>query len=238
MRTDRSFDALRPIRITPGFISGRDASYLIEAGNTRVLCNATIESKVPDWLAGKGKGWITAEYSLLPCSTSTRVRRERNGVSGRTQEIQRLIGRSLRAVANLEQMGEVSVIIDCDVLEADGGTRTASVTGAFLALATALQKCKLEGMISGQVLSQYVSAISVGLLAKQPLLDLCYVEDLNAEVDMNVVMAMDSCRFIEIQGTGEESTYSRKEFNSMLDLAEKGISEIYHLQKSLITELP
>ncbi len=238
MRVDnRSHDELRTVKITPDFVQCAEASYLIEVGRTRVLCNASLTTDVPRWMKDEPKGWITAEYSLLPRSTDSRVRRERSGASGRTQEIQRLIGRSLRAVANLEAMPGVSVTVDCDVIEADGGTRTASIVGAFLALATALNNYKKEAGLTEQILKEYVTAVSVGVLDDQPILDLCYIEDSKAEVDMNLVFASNK-DFIEVQGTGEEATFSRKTLNDLLDIGEKGCQELLALQKSFVAELP
>ncbi len=241
MRHDqRQADELRPIKITPDFVQSAEASYLIEVGRTRVLCNASLTTDVPPWMKDQQeqpKGWITAEYSLLPRSTNTRVKRERGSISGRTQEIQRLIGRSLRAVANLEAMPGISVTVDCDVIEADGGTRTASIVGAFMALATALNNYKAEAGIQGQILNNYVTAVSVGVLEGTPILDLCYVEDAGAEVDMNLVFASNG-DFIEVQGTGEEATFSRKTLNELLDLGEKGCTELLALQKEFVPELP
>src|SRR4051812_10080789 len=187
----RKHNELRPIKITEDFVSTAEASYLIEVGKTRILCCASLEEELPRWLKGKNKGWVTAEYSLLPRSTSQRVKRERTGASGRTQEIQRLIGRALRGVCNLENLGERHLILDCDVLEADGGTRTASIVGGYLALARALQKMKAalpHSFPPGRVLKSFMSAVSVGMMEDTPLLDLCYVEDSEADVDMNVVM--------------------------------------------------
>lgn len=234
----RKHDQLREIKITEDFVSSAEASYLIEVGKTRILCCASLEEEIPRWLKGKGKGWVTAEYSLLPRSTGTRVKRERTGASGRTQEIQRLIGRALRGVCNLEALGERSYVVDCDVIEADGGTRTASIVGGFLALAKAMQRMKAGPMgstvpPSGQILRHFVSAVSVGIVGGEPMLDLCYVEDSEAEVDMNVVRT-DSGHFVEVQGTGEESVYSRSQLNSMLDLAEKGCGELITLQKKFL----
>lgn len=235
----RQADQLRAVKLTADFVQSADASFLIEVGRTRVLCNATVEKDVPRWLEKKtpAQGWITAEYSLLPQSTNTRVKRERSSISGRTQEIQRLIGRSLRAVAHLEAMPGASVIVDCDVIEADGGTRTASIVGAFLALGCALKKWKEANGIEGQILSDYVTAVSVGMLGGEPILDLCYIEDSEAEVDMNLVFAGGE-KLVEVQGTGEESTFSRKELNAMLDLCEKGCAELLALQKQFLPELP
>jgi len=227
----RKYDEMRKINVIPDFVSCAEASYMVEVGNTRVLCNATVESKVPVWLKGQKKGWITAEYSLLPRSTDIRVRRERPSLSGRTQEIQRLIGRSLRGVIYLEALGERSVIIDCDVIEADGGTRTASIVGGFLALAKALKGIKAEEPL----FKSWLSATSVGILQGQPILDLCYAEDSIAEVDMNVVMT-DEGEFIELQGTGEQSTFSRSALNEMLALGEKGCNEWITIQKKLLND--
>lgn len=236
----RAFDQLRTLKITEDFVASAEASFFIEIGRTRILCCASLEEEIPRWLKGKGKGWVTAEYNLLPRSTGQRVKRERTGASGRTQEIQRLISRSLRGVCNLENLGERNLIIDCDVLEADGGTRTASIVGGFLALARALQKMKTalpNAFPGGQILKSYVSAISVGMMEENPLLDLCYTEDSEADVDMNVVMT-DTGDFVEIQGTGEESVFSRKQLDSMLGLAEKGCKELISLQQGILGQLP
>ncbi len=235
----RKTDQLRPIKITEDFVSTAEASYLIEVGKTRILCCASLEEEVPRWMKGKGKGWVTAEYNLLPRSTSSRVKRERAGASGRTQEIQRLIGRALRGVCNLDALGERNYIVDCDVIEADGGTRTASIVGGFMALARALQRLKAtQPALTKPVLKHFVSAVSVGIVEGIPMLDLCYTEDSEAEVDMNVVRT-DSGHFVEIQGTGEEAVYSRMQLNDMLDLAEKGCSELLTLQKKFLgTVLP
>ncbi len=235
----RKNDELRAIKITEDFVSTAEASYLIEVGKTRILCCASLEEEVPRWMKGKGKGWVTAEYNLLPRSTGSRVKRERAGASGRTQEIQRLIGRALLGVCNFENLGERNYIIDCDVIEADGGTRTASIVGGFLALAKALQRLKsAHPEMVKPVLKHFVSAVSVGIVERIPMLDLCYTEDSEAEVDMNVVRT-DSGHFVEVQGTGEESVYSRGQLNDMLDLAEKGCGELLTLQKRFIgTVLP
>ncbi len=233
----RKNDQLRTIKITEDFVSTAEASYLIEVGKTRILCCASLEEEVPRWMKGKGKGWVTAEYNLLPRSTTSRVKRERAGASGRTQEIQRLIGRSLRGVCNLEALGERNFIVDCDVIEADGGTRTASIVGGFMALARALQRLKAgQPAMTKPVLKHFVSAVSVGMVGGVPMLDLCYVEDAEAEVDMNVVRT-DSGHFVEIQGTGEEAVYSRSQLNDMLDLAEKGCGELLSLQKRYLGTL-
>ena len=221
-----------------GFVSHPEGSVLIRCGNTRVLCNATLDKDVPRWLKGQGKGWVTAEYSLMPRSTNTRVDRERKGVSGRTQEIQRLIGRSLRAATDLEAMGERQIIVDCDVIEADGGTRTAAITGAFVALALALRKLKLEAGIQVPVLKGWLAAVSVGVSDGIPVLDLCYEEDSKAGTDMNVV-AFDADRLVEVQGTAEHGAYSRKELDALLDLALGGIASLIEVQKAALGgELP
>ncbi len=237
----RAVDQRRSIKITEDFVGSAEASLFVEGGRTRILCCASLDEEIPRWLKGKGKGWVTAEYSLLPRSTSQRVKRERTGASGRTQEIQRLIGRSLRGVCHLENLGERHLIIDCDVLEADGGTRTASVVGGFLAMARALQKMKAalpQSFPQGQILKSFMAAVSVGLMDSQPLLDLCYTEDSEADVDMNVVMT-DSGDFVEIQGTGEEAVFSRAQLDSMLGFAEKGCRELIAIQKGLLgTQLP
>ncbi|MDB5048897.1 MAG: ribonuclease [Fibrobacteres bacterium] len=236
----RSNDQLRPIKITEDFVSTAEASYLVEVGKTRILCCASLEEEIPRWLKGKGKGWVTAEYNLLPRSTTTRVKRERAGASGRTQEIQRLIGRALRGVCNLDALGERSFVVDCDVIEADGGTRTASIVGGFMALAKALQRMKAAQPPSAAavvpvkpILRHFVSAVSVGIVDGVPMLDLCYVEDSEADVDMNIVRT-DSGHFVEVQGTGEEAVYSRSQLNEMLDLAEKGCGELVTLQKKYL----
>lgn len=236
-RTDRDFDAFRSIKMTPGFVGSADGSVLIEMGRTRVICNATLLPKVPDWLMGKGTGWVTAEYSLLPQSTNRRVERERKGAGGRTQEIQRLIGRSLRGAADLSLLGENALVVDCDVIEADGGTRTASIIGGFVALALALKKIKPSLGIEKQILQYGVTAISVGVVDGEPLCDLRYEEDSIADVDMNIVMR-DASEFIEVQGTGEHAAFDRKMLNTLLDLGEKACQKILSLQMEIIGELP
>ncbi|NLT20420.1 MAG: ribonuclease PH [Syntrophomonadaceae bacterium] len=235
---DRKNDEMREVKISPGFIKHPNGSVLIEAGDTRVLCSAMIEDKVPSFLKGTGSGWITAEYSLLPSSTETRTPREaaRGKVTGRTSEIQRLIGRSLRAVVDLTKLGERTIWIDCDVIQADGGTRTASITGSFIALGLALQKMKAEGILESIPLNDYVAAISVGILDGVPILDLEYVEDSQADVDMNVVMTGKG-KFVEIQGTAENEPFDRNQLDALLQLAEKGIQELITLQKSVLGEL-
>jgi ribonuclease PH len=230
---NRKLDELRTIRMTPGFVSSADGSVLIEMGRTRVICNATLLPEVPRWLKGKGTGWITAEYALMPQSTNERVDRERKGASGRTQEIQRLIGRSLRGAANLNALGENALVIDCDVIEADGGTRTASIIGGFVALALALKKVKPRIQVTSPVLQHVITAISVGIVKGEPCLDLCYVEDSAADVDMNIVMR-DAEEFIEIQGTGEHASFSRQTLDTLLSLGEKACREIKVQQMQLI----
>jgi ribonuclease PH len=231
----RAADALRPTRLTPGFIVMPEGSVLIEAGNTRVLCNATIEQGVPGWLRNSGRGWVTAEYGMLPRATLTRTAREseRGKVGGRTHEIQRLIGRSLRAVVDMKALGERTIIVDCDVLQADGGTRTAAITGASVALAIALEKLVTAGTLKTSPLIQMVAATSVGIVDGRVLLDLAYEEDSRAEVDMNVVMVA-SGGLVETQATAEREPYSRAQLNQMLDFAEKGIQELLALQQSTL----
>ena len=234
---DRLNDQMRPVQIIPGFLKNPDGSVLIENGDTRVLCSAMVEDRVPSFLKGSGSGWVTAEYSLLPASTETRSQREatRGKISGRTSEIQRLIGRSLRAVVDMEKLGERTIWIDCDVIQADGGTRTASITGSFVALYLALKKLKDSDLIEEIPLKDYVAAISVGMVEGKTVLDLEYVEDSNADVDMNVVMTGNG-DFVEIQGTGEKNVFSRQDLNILLALAEKGIQELITLQKKIIEE--
>lgn len=235
---DRLNDQMRPVQIIPGFLKHPDGSVLIETGDTRVLCSAMVEDRVPPFMKNSGNGWVTAEYSLLPASTETRSPREaaKGKISGRTSEIQRLIGRSLRAVVDMEKLGERTIWIDCDVIQADGGTRTASITGSFVALYLALKKLKDRGVIESIPLKDYVAAISVGMVEGIPVLDLEYVEDSNADVDMNVIMT-GSGEFVEIQGTGEKSVFSRQDLDVLLALAQKGIQELITLQKSIIEEL-
>jgi len=229
----RSQDALRPFALELDFVSQAEGSVLVRAGKTRVLCNASIEKEVPRWLKGQGKGWVTAEYALMPRSTNTRVDRERKGPSGRTQEIQRLVGRSLRAATDLAALGERQIIVDCDVIEADGGTRTASITGGFVALALALSRLKKSEGLDKQILTGWLAAVSVGIVDGAPLLDLCYEEDSRAGTDMNVV-AFDDGRLVEVQGTAEHGAYSRSELDRMLDLAVDGISLLSGFQKEAL----
>jgi ribonuclease PH len=227
----RTADALRTTRITPGYVSTPEGSVLIETGNTRVLCNATVEIGVPGWLRNSGRGWVTAEYGMLPRATLTRSPREaeRGKIGGRTHEIQRLIGRSLRSVVDMHLLGERTIILDCDVLQADGGTRTAAITGAAVALSIALEKLVAAGSLKQNPMKHQVAATSVGLVDGNILLDLCYEEDSRATVDMNVVM-LDSGGLIETQATAEKESYSRAHMNEMLDLAERGIRELFVLQ--------
>ena len=229
----RSFDQLRKVNITKGFMKNADGSCLIEMGDTKVVCTATVDKFVPMFLKNTGIGWVTAEYGMLPRSVQKRIQRERDKTSGRTMEIQRLIGRSLRNVVNTSKLGERSVIIDCDVVQADGGTRTASIVGGFIAMVEGLRKLAKNGQIGELPVIDYVAAISVGIVKGNPYLDLCFEEDSSADVDMNVVMK-GSGEFIEVQGTGEKQSFSQDELISMLGLAKKGISEILGIQKQAL----
>ncbi len=230
----RKPDELREIRITREFTCHAEGSVLIEFGRTRVICTATIESSVPSFLKGKGKGWITAEYGMLPRSTNQRMRREATSKQGgRTMEIQRLIGRSLRAVVDTRELGEHTITIDCDVIQADGGTRTASITGGYVALVEALRYAQREKMIKTDPLRGMIASVSVGICKGQPVLDLDYHEDVDAETDMNVVMN-DAGQFIEIQGTAEGHPFSQDELNSMLTLAKSGITRLFDFQKDAL----
>ena len=235
---DRPADQLRPTRLTPHYLEHAEGSVLIEVGRTRVICTASVEDRVPAFLRGTGKGWVTAEYGMLPRATSTRNAREasRGKVSGRTQEIQRLIGRSLRAVTRLEALGDRTIWIDCDVIQADGGTRTASISGGFVALVFALQGLKEKGVLKQIPITDHVAATSVGIVDGNPLLDLAYDEDSKAEVDMNVVMTGDR-RFIEVQGTAEGAPFSRASHDALLALAETGIGRLVALQGELVGDL-
>ena len=232
----RSWDEIRKAAITNHFLEFSEGSVLIQIGHTKVLCTAKLEERVPPFLKGTGKGWLTAEYSMLPGSTPERTARENNrGTGGRTHEIQRLIGRSLRSVMNLDLLGERQIYIDCDVLQADGGTRTASITGAFVALVDLCRALKGRGIITEMPVRDFVSAVSVGIVGGAVLLDLEYVEDSRADVDMNVVMT-GSGRFIEIQGTAEHDSFDRKTMDCLIDLAEKGMRELTELQKRVLGE--
>jgi ribonuclease PH len=227
----RLINELRPITIEVGIARYAEGSALIELGNTRVLVSATVEERVPSFLRGTGRGWVTAEYAMLPRATQQRTAREQG--RGRSQEIQRLIGRSLRAAVDLNGLGERSVILDCDVLQADGGTRTASISAAWVALIQALRWLRIQGRIEELPLQGQVAAVSVGLVGEEILLDLCYEEDSRAAVDFNVVMT-DQNRLVELQGTGEGRTFSRPELDLMLDMAWSGISQIFTLQKAAL----
>ena len=238
MRPDgRSDDALRPVTFERDYTEMADGSVLISFGRTKVLCTASIDDDVPRWMRGSGKGWVTAEYSMLPGSSPERIRRETARPKGRTQEIQRLIGRSLRAVCDMELLGERQVTVDCDVLQADGGTRTASICGGYVALHDALSRLVASGELGKHPLVEPCAAISVGIVDGRAVLDLPYVEDVAAEVDMNVVMT-GSGKFIEVQGTAEGEAFGRDDLDAMLALAEKGIGELAAMQRSTVTEPP
>ena len=233
--SQRSADAMRVVRLTRGYTKHAEGSVLVEFGDTKVICTASVEETVPSFLKGKGQGWVTAEYGMLPRSTGSRMRRESAAgkQSGRTQEIQRLIGRSLRAVIDLAKLGERQIVIDCDVIQADGGTRTASITGAYVALADAIQGLIRAGKLDASPLRDHVAAISVGIYQGQPVLDLDYPEDSACETDMNVVMT-GSGRFVEVQGTAEGEPFSEEEMLAMLALARKGIGELLALQRQAL----
>jgi ribonuclease PH len=239
MRSDqRPADQLRSTTMTPNYLMHAEGSVLIEAGHTRVICTASVEDRVPGFLRNSGKGWVTAEYGMLPRATSTRMQREASSgkVGGRTQEIQRLIGRSLRSVTNLAALGERTIWIDCDVIQADGGTRTASITGAFVALALALEKLRARDVIKSIPLSDYVAATSVGIVDGEPLLDLAYDDDSRADVDMNIVKTGDG-RFIEVQGTAEAEPFGREALMMLLDLADLGITQLVEKQRAIVGHL-
>jgi ribonuclease PH len=236
-RTDgRAPDELRAVRITPDYLPYAEGSVLIEMGQTRVICSASIEDRVPPFLRNTGQGWVTAEYAMLPRSTQQRTQREtgRGGPSGRTHEIQRLIGRSLRAVADMKILGERTITLDCDVLQADGGTRTAAITGSYVALALASRRLLKAGRIARTLVANQVAAISVGLVDNAPLLDLKYDEDSRAAVDMNVICTGDG-RFIEVQGTAERQPYTREQMDHLLDLAARGIEHLVRIQSETLT---
>ena len=235
MRIDqRQPGQMRPVKVTTEYLATAEGSALIEVGNTRVLCAASIEESVPPFLRGSGKGWVTAEYSMLPRATATRTPREvsKGRASGRTMEIQRLIGRSLRTIIDLGALGERSVILDCDVLQADGGTRTAAITGAYIALSAALRQMVKFGTLKKSPIRDFVAATSVGLIRGTPMLDLCYQEDSQAEVDMNVVMT-GAGRFVEVQATAEKTPFDDQQMAELLALARQGIGELVALQKTL-----
>ena len=231
----RSPDQMREVKLTRNYTKHAEGSVLVEFGDTKVICTASVVDKAPPWMRGKGKGWITAEYGMLPRSTTERMGREaaRGKQGGRTMEIQRLIGRSLRAVTDTAKLGERTITIDCDVIQADGGTRTASITGGFVALADALRVLRERGDLKQDPLSAQVASVSVGIFKDTPVLDLDYPEDCSAETDMNVVMDNHG-RFVEVQGTAEGHTYSRDELNAMLDLADKGIRELLLAQSAAL----
>ena len=230
----RAADQLRDTRITPGFLMHAEGSVLIEVGKTRVVCTASVEDRVPPFLRNTGKGWVTAEYGMLPRATSTRTQREATAgkVGGRTQEIQRLIGRSLRSVMRLAELGERTIWVDCDVIQADGGTRTASITGGFVALVLALRKMRDSGMLRSLPVQDHVAATSVGVVSGSPMLDLAYDEDSRADVDMNVVKTGDG-RFIEIQGTAEGPPFERAALDSLMELADAGVRQLVEIQRGI-----
>ena len=235
---DRAIDELRPVRITPGFLPNAEGSALIEMGNTRVICAASVEDKLPPHLRGqRTEGWVTAEYAMLPRSTETRTSREtgRGGPSGRTHEIQRLIGRSLRSISNRKVLGDRTITLDCDVLQADGGTRTAAITGAYVAFSIACKRLMKERRITKSPIISEVAAVSVGIVDGTPLLDLKYDEDSRAQVDMNIVCTGDA-RFIEVQGTAEGSPFTRAEMDNLLELGRKGIEQLVRLQRQAIEQ--
>ncbi|MHA1948874.1 MAG: ribonuclease PH [Candidatus Thorarchaeota archaeon] len=231
-RTDgRANDELRPVEFVRNFLKHPEGSVLVSTGETKVICTATVEETVPGWLNGKGQGWVTAEYGMLPRSTDDRMNRYK--VSGRTQEIQRLIGRSLRAAVDMKRMGENTVRIDCDVIQADGGTRTAAITGAYVALCDALEYMVDLDLVTERPIIGNVAAVSVGLVNEEALLDLCYVEDVGADVDMNIVMLDD--KFVEVQGTAEGATFGRSALDAMLDLAAKGVADLREKQNETLS---
>jgi len=234
MRVDgRKAHELRRLKLTRNYIKSAEGSVLIEMGDTKVICTATVENSVPPFLRGKGTGWVTAEYAMLPRSSAQRIQRERSKVGGRTHEIQRLIGRSLRSVVNMKSLGERSVLIDCDVVQADGGTRTASITGAYVALVDALRHMKKQGLIETIPVNDHLAAVSVGIVDGTPLLDLCYIEDSTAEVDMNLVMTGKGA-IVEVQGTAEGKPFSKAALAKLLSLGEKGIKALVRMQKEAL----
>lgn len=240
MRPDgRALDDLRPVVFERDYTEMADGSVLVSFGRTRVLCTASVDEDVPRWMRGKGEGWVTAEYSMLPGSTPGRANREaaKGKQSGRTQEIQRLIGRALRSVCDMRKLGERQIVLDCDALQADGGTRTASICGAFVALHDACTRLVMSGAIAEHPITDFCGAISVGIVGGEPMLDLPYVEDANAEVDMNVVM-LGSGDYVEVQGTAEGAAFGRPALDQLLSLAEKGIGEIIEMQKATLAEPP
>jgi ribonuclease PH len=238
-REDRSHQALRPIKVKKDYLAFALGSCMIEFGKTRVICSVSAEDKIPPFLKGTGKGWLTAEYGMLPASCKERIPREasRGKVGGRTHEIQRLIGRSLRAVVDLKKVGERTFWIDADVIQGDGGTRTAAITGSFIALSSAVKKLMDQGLLTANPITDFVAAVSVGIVEGKPLLDLCYEEDSKAEVDMNVVMTGKG-KFIEVQGTAEGNPFSKTDMDRLLDLAKKGIRELIAQQKKVLDLVP
>lgn len=230
---NRRLDEIRKTKITPNISPYAEGSALIEVGGTKVLCMATVEEQVPHWMRNSGKGWVTAEYAMLPRATHTRIRRERPNASGRTMEIQRLIGRSLRAAVDMKKLGERQIFVDCDVIQADGGTRCASITGAYVALNLACKKLVITGKLKVSPIISEVAAVSVGIVEGTPILDLKYEEDSNADVDMNIV-STGTGKFIEIQGTAEQEPFSRDEMDAMLELAEKGVNELFEIQRNVL----
>ena len=236
MRSDGRLDEqLRPTRITPNFSIHAEGSVMVEAGKTKVICTASVEDRVPPFRRNSGKGWVTAEYGMLPRATTTRMQREasQGRVGGRTQEIQRLIGRSLRAVTKMEELGERTITLDCDVIQADGGTRTASITGAFVALVIAVNRMREQDMIRTMPVQDYVAATSVGIVEGMPMLDLAYIEDSKADVDMNIVKT-GAGLYIELQGTAEAMPFGREALNRLLDLGDTGIRQLIALQRGLV----
>ena len=239
MRADgRLLEQLRPTRLTPNYLIHAEGSVLVEAGQTKVICTASVEDRVPPFRRNTGKGWVTAEYGMLPRATNTRSQREstRGRVGGRTQEIQRLIGRSLRTVTRLEALGERTITLDCDVIQADGGTRTASITGAFVALVLALEKMRERELIRTMPIKDYVAATSVGIVEGEPMLDLAYSEDSKADVDMNIVKT-GSGQYIELQGTAEAVPFGREGLNRLLDLGDTGIRQLIALQREFVGQI-
>ena len=235
-RTDgRAADTIRPTRITPDYIMHAEGSVLIEVGHTKLICTASVEDRVPPFLRGTGRGWVTAEYGMLPRSTSTRMQREASAgkIGGRTQEIQRLIGRSLRSVTRLPELGERTLWVDCDVIQADGGTRTAAITGGFVAMVIAMDRLKQRGLLAQIPIQDYVAATSVGIVSGAAMLDLAYDEDSKAEVDMNVVKTSDG-RFIEVQGTAEGPPFPRDTLDDLLSLADRGIASLIAIQRETL----
>ena len=233
----RSNDALREIKFTRGWLNHAEGSVIVEFGQTRVLCAASFTAGVPRWMAGQGKGWVTSEYSMLPRATNTRSDREsvKGKLGGRTQEISRLIGRSMRSIIDMSALGENTIVLDCDVLQADGGTRTAAITGAYVALVDAITWAQGKGLVKGSPITDSISAVSVGIIDGKPTLDLCYEEDVRADTDMNVVCT-GSGKFVEVQGTAEREPFDRALLDQLLDLAVKGCSELTQFQKAALAK--